>query len=286
MWEAMNRLKQIDALMGIHAELQDVVDACEKPYRAKNTDKFSDFARGRASLAEKMAVMNAVELAKDTGVKMHIVHATIPEAIETVWKAKEEGYPISVETCPHYLIRTLDDLDRKDIGAFGVCIPPLRRKEDMDGLWEKIAQDKIDFIGSDHATYTFEEKDTKDIWHTYFGTTAIQTMIPLVYDGMMKRGMSKQKFAAFVSHNAAKRYGLKNKGYIGRGFDADLFFIDPNGSWTIDAQDLMYKMKWSIYQGVKLEGRIVSTVVRGKMVYNNGKILANPGYGKFVRPKK
>lgn len=285
MLDAMKELKRIDALMAIHAEIQDIVDACEKPYRESGSCKFSDFARGRAALAEKIAVVNAVELAKETGVKMHIVHATVPEAIETVWKAKEQGYPVSVETCPHYLTRTLEDLDRNDIGSFGVCIPPLRRPEDVEGLWKAVEKNKIDFIGSDHATYTFEEKNTTDIWKTYFGTTAIQTMVPLVYDGMMKRGMSKRDFAALVSCNAARRYRLKDKGYIGKGFDADLFFMDPKGSWTVDNSDLLYKMKWSIYEGMKLEGRIISTMVRGNLVYSEGNILQEAGYGRFIKPR-
>lgn len=286
LWEVMGRIKNIGGLIGIHAEIQDIVDVCEKPYREMNSNKFSNFARGRSSLAEKMAVINAVELAKDTGVRMHIVHATVPEVIEKVWEAKMEGYPVSVETCPHYLIKTLDDLDREEIGAFGVCIPPLREKKDVIGLWQKISENKIDFVGSDHATYTFSEKDTKDIWNTYFGTTSIQTMVPLIYDGMMKRNMSKKEFAALVSSNAARRYGLKNKGYIGKGFDADLFFIDPHSRWTVRNRELLYKMKWSIYEGMELEGRIISTIVRGKTVYHEGKILSEPGYGKFVRPEK
>lgn len=286
MLEVMNKLKDLDAIMGIHAEMQDIVDVCEKPYRNKKTGNFSDFARGRASLAEKVAVMNAIELAKNTGVKMHIVHATIPETIDMIWRAKQEGYPVSTETCPHYLIRNLDDLDKKEIGAFGVCIPPLRLKEDVEGLWERISKGQIDFVGSDHATYTFEEKDTTDIWNTYFGTTSIQTMIPLIYDGMMKRGMSRQAFAALVSCNAAKRYRLRNKGYIGCGYDADLFFIDPKDSWTVNDDELKYKMKWSIYGGMKLQGRIVSTMVRGKLVYHRGEIVQKPGYGKFIKPVK
>lgn len=286
LWEIMKIISATGRILGVHCENQQIIDAMEKPYRRKNTRDFTDYAEGRGELAEILASVEAITLAKATGARLHIVHASSPDVVDKVWEEASKGYKITVETCPHYLILTKDALNQW--GPFAKCAPPLRSKKHVDGMWERVKQGKVNFIGSDHATYTFEEKEAPtSIWDVPAGITGIQTMIPLIFsEGIKKRGLSPCLLSALTSTNTAKAFGLfPRKGYIGVGSDADLCFIDPNSSWEIKREDLFYKMKWSPYIGMKLSGRIVHTMVRGRIVYSEGKIMVKPGSGKFLQPE-
>lgn len=285
LWDVMNIVNTTGLPLGVHCENQEIIDVMEKPFRAKETNEYVDFNHGRAPLAEMVACLEAIAIAKSTGARLHIVHTSIPEVVKEVWRANQEGYNITVETCPHYLTLTIDDINR--LGPFGICAPPIRTGESVEGMWDMIQEGKVDMIGSDHATYTFEEKEApKSIWDIPLGLTSEQTMLPLIFsEGVAKRKLSPKLFAALTSANAAKTFGIyPQKGYIGIESDADLCFIDPKGQWEIKTDDLFYKMKWSPYAGMKLSGRIVHTMVRGYLVYSEGKILSEPGRGKFIRP--
>jgi allantoinase len=271
--------------IGVHCENQEIIDAMEEPYRSKKDNEYVDYNLGRDPLAEIVAALEAIAIAKSTGARLHIVHTSMPEIVEEVWRARQEGYDITVETCPHYLVLTIDDINK--LGPFGICAPPIRSKESVEGMWDKVLGKKVNLIGSDHATYTFKEKETpKSIWDIPLGLTGQQTMIPLIFsEGVIKRGMPPQLFAALTSSNTAKVFGIyPKKGYIGVGSDADLCFIDPKGKWIIKKEDLFYKMKWSPYMGMELSGKIIHAMVRGKLVFSEGEILTNPGSGKFIRP--
>lgn len=283
--EVMNIVNTTGLPIGVHCENQEIIDAMEKPFRAKKINEYIDFNLGRDPLAEMVACQEAIAIAKSTGARLHIVHTSIPNIVEEVWKANQQGYNITVETCPHYLTLTIDDINK--LGPFGICAPPIRTKQNVEGMWNMIQKKKINLIGSDHATYTFKEKESPNsIWDIPLGLTNIQTMLPLIFsEGVIKRGISLESFVALTSSNAAKVFGIyPNKGYIGIGSDADLCFIDPKGQWEIKSEDLFYKMKWSPYIGKKLSGRIVHTMVRGNLVFSENEILTRSGTGKFIRP--
>ena len=281
---AMQAVRSCGSLLAVHCENQDIIDACEAPYRAKEKPLWEDFARGRAPIAERVAANDVILLAKETGAKVHLVHTSLPDIVESGWQARQEGYAVQVETCPHYLTLTSEVLN--DQKQFAVCAPPLRSRSDVAGMWEKLAEGKISFIGSDHAAYTFDEKQAENVFDVPCGVTGIQTMIPLLYDEIVaKRGMDPSFIPRLTSENTAKWFGLyPKKGRIAPGFDADMYFIDPKSSWEITPETLKYMMPWTPYMGRRLRGRIACTMVRGNIVYENGSITAAPGSGHFVTP--
>ena len=148
----------------------------------------------------------------------------------------------------------------------------------------------MDFIGSDHATYTFEEKEAgKDnIFETPAGVTSIQTCFPLFFDeGVNKRNMSLGQFVKMSSTETAKRYGIyPQKGIIKVGSDGDIVIFDPDKEWLVEEKNLFYMQKWTPFMGAKIRGKVEETIVRGNVVYRDNKILAEAGYGKYIKPAK
>ncbi len=280
--EAMKAVRACGSLLGVHCENQDIIDASEAPYRRQQNPAWEDFARGRTPLAERVAAQDVILLACETGAKVHLVHTTLPDIVESGYQARLRGAAVQVETCAHYLTLTSEALNT--CRQFAVCAPPLRTQADVAGMWEKLAEDKISFIGSDHAAYTREEKDFDNVFDVPCGITGIQTMVPLLYDRIVaRRGMSPCLIPRLTSENTARWFGLyPQKGCIAPGFDADIFFLDPLDHWQITPESLHYMIPWTPYMGWTLRGRITSTMVRGQIVYENGEITAQPGSGRFV----
>lgn len=281
LYEIMQSVRAMDSVLGVHCENEDIADALRKSLPAESEDNRLEFAAERGPVVETVAALGALKLAQETKVKLNLLHTSVPEVAEAAFALKKEGCPVAVETAPHYLL--LDKTALEKYGAYAKCAPALRDRTLVEELWIKLREKKIDFLGSDHCNYTWEEKMGRGFWKAPNGITGVQTMIPAFYDSFVaERGGSLCDFAALTSRNAALRFGLLGKGYIGAGFDADLFILDPAGSWTVKAEDLFYKVKWSPYEGRRFRGRVVLTMVNGKIAYRQGEITAEPGSGRFL----
>jgi allantoinase len=276
---------RLDAIIGVHAESECLTRYFSEKLAREGRRDPRAIAEGRPPIAEYEAMQRAILLARHANARLHIVHMSIPEGAELVQAARRDGVRVTSETCPHYLHLDWTALDRR--GAYAKCKPPLRSPESTERLWQAVLGGGIDFIASDHAPYSHEEKEG-DIWQAGWGMTGIQTMIPiLISDGVIKRGWDLSAFVRFISTRTAQVFGLYGrKGTIRVGSDADLVVIDLNGAWTVRRDDLFYRQAWSALEGETLQGRIEQTIVRGRVVYNRGEITVSPGYGQFVAPTR
>ena len=154
--ERMKFLADYPTVLAIHCENNDIVEYCTARLQAEGKTKPEDYPDGRPEIAELEAVSRMCLLAKATGCSVNIAHCTLKEAVDIVCETKKQGADLSVETCPHYLVLNRSMLPA--LGVFGICNPPLRQEERVEELWNCIFDDKIDWICSDHATYTIEEK--------------------------------------------------------------------------------------------------------------------------------
>ena len=279
----MEQAAPIDAIIGVHAEGESLTTYYSDKLQREGRRDPRAIAEGRPPLAEYEAMQRAIVLARATGARLHFVHMSIPEGAELVQQARRQGVRVTCETCPHYLHMDWTALDR--LGGYAKCKPPLRSPESTEQLWHAVLGGKVDFIAADHAPYTRAEKEG-DIWQAGWGMTGAQTMIPvLISDGLIRRRWDLTDFVRFTSTRAAQVFGLfPRKGTIRIGSDGDLVVIDLGGSWTIRSEDLFYRQGWSPLEGETLQGRIEQTIVRGRVVYDQDKILVPSGFGQFVTP--
>jgi allantoinase len=157
----------------------------------------------------------------------------------------------------------------------------------VEGLWDCIFEGLVDSIGSDHSPCSWDEKEKgiDNIWKAWGGISGVQlTLTVMLSEGVNKRGLPLPALARMLSKNPARLFGLDpQKGAIQPGADADLVVVDLNKEWTLRAEQLFYKNKFSAYVGYSFKGSVERTLVRGKTVYQDGAITVQPGYGKLIR---
>ena len=284
--EYMTLLSKYDIVLVVHCENNDIVEYNTKKQQVNGRIKYSDYPDGRPEIAELEAVKRICFFAEKTGCKVNIAHCSLPEAVQIVNEAKSRKVNVSVETCPQYLI--LNELMLDDLGVYGICNPPLRSKKNTDALWECLLRGEVDFLCSDHATYTIEEKmvGTENVFLTPAGVTGIETVFQLIFsEGVVKRNLPVAKFVELCATNAAKRFNLyPRKGRIAVGADADIVIFNPDTEWILDEKQLKQMIKWSPYHKMHLKGKVETTIVNGKIVYDKGCIQVERGSGDFVSP--
>ena len=233
-----------------------------------------------------------LKFGKDVGCPIELVHVSTWQAMELAKKAKAEGQPVMVETCPHYLL--LDESYVEKYGAYAKCNPALRKKEDVERLWDYVKDGTVDFIGSDHSPFLVSEKEkkdkagNKDIFLSPSGFPGIDLRLPLMITEGLKRGVSLEKIVELLSVNPAKLFHIfPQKGTISAGADGDLVIVDMNKKVTCHAEDSYSQAKgiMKVYEGWQLDCAVDSTIVRGRVVYENGKVDESAsGWGEFVKP--
>lgn len=232
----------------------------------------------RPNFAEIEAMLRCIYFAKVTGCPLYIVHMTVREGPDVIRKAKAEGVNVIAETCPQYLVLARFDADR----VLGKVNPPLRGKEDNEALWQGLRDGVIEAVGSDHAPCAMKHK--KDFWNAIVGFAGLETMLPIMLsEGVNKGRISFEKLVEVCCQNPAKIFGIfPQKGTIAIGSDADLVIVDMKKQVKIHADKLHHISDFTPYEGMEVKGWPVLTMVRGNIVMEEGKIVAEPGFGRFV----
>ncbi len=261
--EGMKRAADLDLLVAVHAE---------SPAQIRNASGTTvrDFLESRPVEAELDAINHAVDLARETGCRLHIVHVSCGRGVKLVADARAHGVDVTCETCPHYLLLT--DVDMEKIGAVAKCAPPLRSANDQRELWNAIAD--LTTIGSDHSPSPPEMKQRDNFFEVWGGISGAQHLLALLAD--------RKDVAKMLSENVAERFRIETKGGFVVGKDADLAIVDLNDVDLVTRESLQYRHKQSPYLGRKLP-RIVRTILRGQTIYSDGKLAVQP-MGKFIRP--
>ncbi len=276
------------AVIGLHAENEYLTTYLGKQMQAAGRIDRAAWCESRPPENEVEAIRRAVYWTGVTGGNLHIVHISIAEGIDAIYEARARGVNVTSETCPHYLV--LDQSDFERIGPSAKCAPPIRTRPEVEQLWERVLAGHVDTIASDHSPTTWEEKakGLENIWKGWGGITGIQTMLPAILsEGVIKRGLSLSALVRMMSANPARIFGLyPQKGSLQPGADADLVVVDLDSPWTLQADDMFSKNKHSAYVGHTFQAKVLETYVRGSLVYQDGKILAQPGSGRLVLRKQ
>ncbi len=213
--------------------------------------------------AEEEMVERAIKFSKATEKKLYLCHISTKNELEIIKKHKDKN--IFAEVTPHHLFLN----QSKDKDNFTKMKPPLRTEEDRLALWKAIESGLIDTIGTDHAPHTIKEKNQKE---TIFGVPGCETMLPLMLNEVNKGNITIQKLIELCCHKPAEIFGIKNKGRLEKGYDADITIIDLDKETTIQGNKLFTKCKWSPFEGLKLKGKPVMTIINGNLVFVDGQI--------------
>ncbi len=218
--------------------------------------------------AEEKMVEEVLKVVRKTKTPTHFCHISLALELKMIKKAKEEGLPITCGVTPHHLFLTEKDL--KNLGPFGKVKAPLRTKKDINFLWKNLKF--IDVVESDHAPHTIEEKESTN---PPYGVTGLETTLPLLLTAVSEKRLTVEDVIRLCHTNPAKIFGIK----IDKETKIE---VDIHSSFIIHHSSLLTKCGWSPFEGYKVKGKVVRVFIRGTKVFENGKILVKPGFGKVV----
>jgi allantoinase len=250
-------LSTVDALFLVHAEDPGTV----RP--APPSPRYRDFLASRPPQAEVRAVRTALDAARRTGARVHILHLSAADVLPLLADAKDDGVKVTAETCPHYLTLSSDGVP--DGATAYKCCPPIRDAANREALWEGLRGGLIDCVVSDHSPCTADLKrtDTGDFAAAWGGIASVQLGLPLVWTEAEARGVDLGEAVSWMSRRPADLAGLAHKGRIEVGADADLVAFDPGATWVVDGRELHHRNPITPYVGRTLRGRVHTTWLRG-----------------------
>lgn len=274
---AMPILAKHDVPYLIHAELD-----CGHFDDVEITKEYNSFLASRPKSWENNAIALMVDMARESkgkgdNCKVHIVHLSSDEALETIAEAKSEGLRFTAETCPHYL--TIASESIPDGKTLFKCCPPIRENKNREHLWQAVKDGRLDFIVSDHSPCTPELKhiDTGDIEKAWGGISALQFGLSLIWTEAKERGFNLVDITRLMSTETAKFAGLDSvKGEIKIGNHADFLVFDPNAKFTITNEMIKHRHNITPYAGRKVTGQVQHTFVRGHHVYQQDQFINAP----------
>lgn len=264
----MKRAAALGMLVAVHAEI-------DHPELARGSTA-RDYLASRPVSMEVEAIRLALELAGETGCKLHVVHVSSAEGAALIAEARGK-VDVSSETCPHYLILNEDDLER--IGPVAKCAPPLRSEAQRRALLDAVARGQIDTIGSDHSPSPMSMKTDPDFFKVWGGISGCQHLLGL----LLELDLDPALLAQLTAGSPAHRFGIAGKGRIEVGADADLTLIDLARETEITVDSLRYHHRHSPYVGRTLRTRIARTLLRGQTIYRDGELVGE-GQGRFITP--
>lgn len=282
MLEALEVVAETGKRISLHAETNSIMERRETRLRAAGRiDPLAHIA-SRPAVVALEAVSRAAILAEWTGARIHILHISSAEELRPLREAKARGVDITGETCPHYLMLSADDYARF-AGVIRVN-PPVRERKNQAPLWAALADGTIDLVATDHAPHAAGEKTRNDIWTVDCGFPGVETQMPLMLTEVNAGRMTISDYARWSAEAPAKIWGLyPRKGAIVPGADADLAIVDLGREWTIADAALQSRSRITPWNGRRVQGLPIHTLVRGRFVMKDRALVAQTrGWGRSV----
>lgn len=282
----MKLMERSGGLLLYHAENDKEIWRITSYYEKKRMTGTKYWPLSRPGHCEADAVDLILELAKSTGVPTYIVHLSTLSGLKSIMEIREHGQKIYAETCPQYLCLT-DELYIGENGIDYVMAPPLRKKKDCEALWKAIASGDIDTVGTDHCSFSRADKvryGEGNVFRSPGGIPGIETRMPILFsEGVMKERISLERFVAVTSTGPAKILGMKEKGRIEAGADADIVIIDPKTEKVLSADTLHQKVDYTPFDGMKVRGLPSHVWLRGMPMLESGTFVGDGPSGRFVK---
>jgi dihydropyrimidinase len=289
LFKAMQVIARSGGLAMVHAENGDVVDVLVKQALAAGRTEPKWHAATRPPETEGEATSRAIQLAHLAGCALYVVHVSCREAIRPIAEARQLGWQTWGETCPQYLLLDGSALDKPGFeGAKYVYTPPSRGKADQKALWLALGTDALSVISTDHCPFNWDGQKSlgaDDFSAIPNGAPGIENRLHLIHDRGARTGkLSLNRMVELTATNPAKLFGMyPRKGTIAAGSDADLVVFDPERRHRISARTHHSRVDYSLFEGEEVTGAPETVLVRGRIAVSDGKLLTEPGHGRFLR---
>ena len=263
---ALGEITSFGGLLIVHAEDPKLIDSAPPP----RGPRYADFLASRPRAAENTAIEQLIALARRLGARVHVLHLSSSDALPLIAAAKRDGVRVTVESCPHYLTLTAEEVP--DGATEFKCCPPIREVGNRDALWQGLADGTIDCVVSDHSPSTVDLKrpDTGDFGQAWGGISSLQLGLPAIWTEARRRGHTLSDVARWMSTGPARLVGLSGKGAIAPGRDADFAVLAPEETFTVDPAALHHRNQVTAYAGRTLHGVVRATWLRGQLIADHG----------------
>lgn len=264
----------------VHAEDYEACTCGIKTAQEKGQDGLSAWSASRDPQYEAKAISSVCKYGRQYGCTIYFVHIGSRTALKRIQAERLRGGRIYIETCPHYMVLSHENR----VGYLAKVMPPIRAASDNKAVWKAIESGRIDTIGTDHVANRLSMKVGVDVWESLAGFPGIGVSIPILLSEGVNRGrISIEKFTEITSTNTARIFSMyPKKGSIKQGADADIVMLDMKRERRVAADIFGGYSDYTVYDGMKLQGWPVKTLVRGSMVAEEFEVFAKPGYGQFV----
>ena len=260
-----------DRVVSIHSEDEEILNLRKKFIKDGDVNSHPDWRNNECAMSSTRRV---VKIAERYNKQIHVLHVTTKEEVDFLAMHKKN---ITFEITPQHLTLFAPDCYNK-LGTFAQMNPPIRKKEHYDRLWTAVDNSIVDVLGSDHAPHSKEDKNKK-YPASPSGMPGVQTILPIMLNHVNKKKLSLEQLIKLMCENPCKIFGIQNRGYIKKGFHADLTIVDMNKEQTIKNEMMATKCGWTPFHGMTIKGFPVATIINGKTVMSDGKVVLE-GFGQ------
>jgi dihydropyrimidinase len=289
-FRALQQTARNGALICMHAENGSVIDVIVQQTLAAGKTAPIYHALTRPTVAEAEAVQRAIAMAEMAAAPVYIVHLSSEDALNQVREARDRGLPAFAETCPQYLLLSLEETMNHNSfeDAKWVFTPPLREKKNQPGLWDGLRHDHLQVVSTDHCPFCFADQKilgVNDFTKIPNGGPGIENRMQLIHHHGVNEGrISLNRFVEITSTAPARIFGMyPKKGTIAAGSDADLVLWDPHAEHLISAKTHAMRVDYSMFEGFRVRGNARRVYSRGELVVENGRYVSKIGRGRYLR---
>lgn len=284
--DAFAAVARTGLIAGVHNENDECVRAWTEAVKAAGIEDYRAHSAARPAIAETLAIAEAYEIAHATGCPAHIVHCSVGRGYEMAACYRSQGVAATIEACIHYLVLSEEE-DVARLGGRAKCNPPIRTRAEREAIWAHLAAGRVTVVSTDHVAWARANKSRPKMLDNSSGMPGLELLPSLLLDGLTERGLPLSHAARLLAGNPARLFRIEDrKGTLAPGSDADIavyaenpYVYDPSASGNSVAD-------WSPYEGRTIRHRPVATFLRGEMVFDGSDVLAAPGAGRFVTPRR
>jgi dihydropyrimidinase len=285
LYAAFQTIAHSGGIASVHCENDEIIEHLRELYHAAGETDLIFHSRSRPDFSEGLAIEEAIIVAHEARVPLHIVHLSTEKGLEIIHRARQRGYDVTTETCPHYLAFS-EEVYEQERGLLYTMTPPLRPLGNSAALWRGIREGIIDCLASDHNGFSKEQKydpARRDFYSIAPGVPGTETLLPFAFTfGYLAGHVSLPRLGELLATKPAARFGLHRKGRLQVGWDADVTVIDPGNRRTMGPDISLSPAGFSIFDGIELAGWPTYTISRGQIVFDHDEFVGRPGHGQFI----